>query len=197
MKEQWNQRYNSDAYFYGEAPNAFFKSELQKLKPGKILLPMEGEGRNAVYAATLGWEVFAYDFSEIGQQKAIALAKKYKVNISFEIIGNEVFECNSVQFDALGLIFAHLPIEQRETIFSKWTNCLKPGAEIIMEVYSKKQLALGTGGPPVLNLLYSQEELQSEFSMLSHLNMEQKLVEISEGDGHNGMSSVIRVRGQV
>ena len=68
MKEFWNARYNTESYAYGKNPNQYFKDQIGLLPPGKILLAAEGEGRNAVYAASLGWDVFAYDFSE----KAIA-----------------------------------------------------------------------------------------------------------------------------
>ena len=62
MKEFWNERYSQEAYAYGTEPNAFFKSRIDQLSPGKLLLPAEGEGRNAVYAATKGFEVSAYDW---------------------------------------------------------------------------------------------------------------------------------------
>ena len=55
MKEFWNERYSQEAYAYGTEPNAFFKSRIDQLSPGKLLLPAEGEGRNAVYAATKGF----------------------------------------------------------------------------------------------------------------------------------------------
>lgn len=45
---------------YGTEPNAFFKAQLDQLTPGRLLLPAEGEGRNAVYAAKKGWEVAAF-----------------------------------------------------------------------------------------------------------------------------------------
>jgi hypothetical protein len=51
--ERWNDRYSKDEYAYGEQPNNFLREELEKLKPGTILFPAEGEGRNAVFAAAL------------------------------------------------------------------------------------------------------------------------------------------------
>ena len=41
----------------------------------------EGEGRNAVYAAKLGWQVDAVDFSSSAKDKALKLAKENKVKI--------------------------------------------------------------------------------------------------------------------
>ena len=42
MKEMWGQRYAETEYIFGTNPNEFFKQELDKLEPGKILRPAEG-----------------------------------------------------------------------------------------------------------------------------------------------------------
>lgn len=65
----WDERYKEKEYVYGISPNEFLKKELLKLKVGSILLPCEGEGRNAVFAAKNGWNVFAFDSSFEGKKK--------------------------------------------------------------------------------------------------------------------------------
>lgn len=57
MKDFWYERFSENIYIYGLHPNAFFKQELLKISSGKILLPAEGEGRNAIFAAQKGWDV--------------------------------------------------------------------------------------------------------------------------------------------
>ena len=85
MKDFWNDRYGRAEYAYGKEPNVFFKEQLDQLQPGKILLPAEGEGRNAVYAAEKGWQASAYDWSENAYKKAMQLAEEKKVNIDYQI----------------------------------------------------------------------------------------------------------------
>ena len=80
--KMWNSRYSAEEYAYGEEPNAFIKQQLDNLIPGKILFPAEGEGRNAVYAAKLGWNVEAFDLSTEGREKALSLAAQNGVDIS-------------------------------------------------------------------------------------------------------------------
>ena len=70
MIDFWNDRYGADEYAYGTLPNEFLKAELAKLKPGSILFPAEGEGRNAVFAAKQGWQASAFDMSTAGKSKA-------------------------------------------------------------------------------------------------------------------------------
>ena len=82
----WNKRYKAEVSAYGTKPNVFFKQEIDKLTPGKLLLPCEGEGRNAVYAAVKGWEVSAFDQSVEGMKKAIISAKQSHVEIDSLVV---------------------------------------------------------------------------------------------------------------
>ncbi|WP_170982756.1 hypothetical protein [Dyadobacter frigoris] len=49
MNQLWDERYGSEKYIYGTTPNLWFKENLSLLSPGSLLLPAEGEGRNAVF----------------------------------------------------------------------------------------------------------------------------------------------------
>lgn len=57
MQNFWDERYGQEQYAYGETPNEYLKSKLAGLPKGKVLFPLEGEGRNAVFAAKTGWQV--------------------------------------------------------------------------------------------------------------------------------------------
>ena len=70
-KNSWETRYKEKGHAYGEAPNLFFEEWLQKFEPGSILMPADGEGRNGVFAAKLGWKVTSFDLSEAGKTKAL------------------------------------------------------------------------------------------------------------------------------
>ena len=70
MNNPWDKRYAQNECFYGEDPNVFFAEQLRDIKQGKLILPCEGEGRNAVYAASCEWQVDAFDSSNEGKVKA-------------------------------------------------------------------------------------------------------------------------------
>ncbi len=74
MTEFWESRYGNDEYGYGKTPNLFFKNIIDELEPGELFLPGDREGRNAVYAAELGWEVETMDLATTGGEKAFLLA---------------------------------------------------------------------------------------------------------------------------
>jgi hypothetical protein len=78
MNESWNERgndrYRNEAFAYWEKPSIYLKKQLESLAAGTILFPAEGEGRNVVFAASLGWTVSAFDNSAEGKKKALRLA---------------------------------------------------------------------------------------------------------------------------
>ena len=92
MKEFWNQRYAENEWVYGQGPNNFFKKFIDSNKRGTLLLPADGEGRNSVYAASKGWEVNAFDYSEVAQKRALEFADSKKVKINFELESIQAFK---------------------------------------------------------------------------------------------------------
>ncbi|MFM1772808.1 MAG: hypothetical protein RLZZ71_1950 [Bacteroidota bacterium] len=194
--EFWNDRYSEDGFAYGNKPNEFFKEQIDKLPAGKILFPCEGEGRNAAYAASLGWEVEAFDLSEVGKQKAIDLAASFNAKINYEIcnVADANFEDNS--FDAVVLVYSHLPESLRILLHEKIKNWLKPGGVVILEAYNPLQLNNTSGGPKDLNMLYSIETLMSDFHGMHFEILEEKQVELNEGKYHIGIADVVRFVGR-
>lgn len=195
MKEFWNERYAQEEYAYGKAPNLFFKEQIDKLKIGRILLPADGEGRNAVYAALKGWEVVAFDISEEGKKKALKLAVDSNVKIKYLISGFEEIDFPLNSFDCVGLIYAHNISPEREKYHEKVINFLKPKGTVILEGFSKEQFGNKTGGPQDLNRLFSEEELKGDFKKLSSFEIQQTEVVLDEGLYHRGKSFVIRLVG--
>ncbi|MGB5268526.1 MAG: class I SAM-dependent methyltransferase [Polyangiales bacterium] len=194
MKQMWDERYGRDEYAYGEEPNAFFKASLDQLPaPGRLLLPGEGEGRNAVYAARQGWKVYAFDFSVAGREKAMRLADRYGVDIDYEIADYQTADIEPGVYDAVALIFTHMHESIRRTVHRKLVLALKPGGHLFLEAYSSAQLRYGTGGPPDEQLLYTVEGLQEDFSDLDIVQLEQVEAEIHEGQYHTGLASVVRL----
>jgi SAM-dependent methyltransferase len=64
--KHWDDRYSEREYAYGTEPNDFLASVADRIPPGPVLTLGEGEGRNALFLAGLGYEVVAVDQSEVG-----------------------------------------------------------------------------------------------------------------------------------
>jgi len=192
----WNERYSSEDFLFGKEPNRFFKEQLDHLKPGKILLPAEGEGRNAVYAAKLGWEVYAFDASGVGQDKALQLAEQEGVSINYEIGLIENFEPESDAYDAIALIYCHLQPGIRTQFFEKLAASLAPEGVILLEGFRKEQIGMHSGGPRDVEMLFSEELLSEEFRMLAPLELSSESIWLDEGLGHQGEARVVRMIGR-
>ncbi len=198
---RWNERYSQEQFAYGEDPNQYFKEVLEKLPIGKILFPAEGEGRNAVYAAQLGWDVSAFDISQEGKNKAIQLAEKKGVTIDYQVGPLEDLHFESEQFDAIALIYAHFPANIKSAYHQKLNSLLKKGGTIIFESFSKKHLAYvmaneKVGGPKDIDSLFSIDEIKADFPQYTIIELVEQDIELCEGLYHNGTGSVIRFVGE-
>jgi SAM-dependent methyltransferase len=195
MKEMWNERFAKTEFAYGKEPNQFFKQEIDKLPPGKLLLLGEGEGRNGVYAATKGWKVEAIDWSEKGKEKAEKLARENGVKIEYTVADLSEYKPKENFYDAVGLIFLHLPPELREWVHLNTTNSLKSGGVVILESYSKDQIKNSSGGPKDPDLLHSLEEIFTDFSDLDIKTFSKEKIDLNESHIHTGTADVIRYIG--
>ncbi|HQQ83432.1 MAG TPA: class I SAM-dependent methyltransferase [Cyclobacteriaceae bacterium] len=199
--ERWNERYSKEDFAFGEEPNDYLRAQLPGIAPGAILFPAEGEGRNAVYAASLGWKTFAFDISPVGRKKAMILADKHHVNIDYQVGALDTLTFSPNQFDAIALIYAHFPAEVKSAIHKSLVRLLRPGGTVIFEAFSKKHLEYNSkdekiGGPKDLASLFSIEEIEHDFSGFNFSELIETEIELHEGKYHNGKGSVIRFVGK-
>jgi SAM-dependent methyltransferase len=195
MTDFWNNRYSVEEYAYGEEPNIYFKQKLDLLKPGKILLPAEGEGRNAVYAATKGWDVTAIDSSAEGKSKALSLGHRKSVDIKYIVSPLEEFSFPENAYDAVALIYGHFKSNLRKQIHSSILKSLKVGGYLIIEVFSKEQLEYSSGGPKDSDMLNSLDDIRSDFEQLKITELKETAIDLKEGQYHIGEAKVIRLFG--
>lgn len=199
--DRWNDRYSKEEFAYGIDPNNYLKEQLEMLPVGKILFAAEGEGRNAVFAAKLGWEVSAFDISLAGKNKAMKLAETNKVTIDYKVGELQTLNYKPHQFDAIALIYAHFPADIKSQLHKTLDTYLRKGGVVIFEAFSKKHLDCiakneKVGGPKDLETLFSIDELKSDFANYEIIELAEKEIELSEGLFHNGKGSVIRFVGR-
>ncbi|MFX0556601.1 class I SAM-dependent methyltransferase [Maribacter sp. CXY002] len=195
MRDFWNHRYAEEGFAYGQLPNAYFKQELDKLPVGSILLPAEGEGRNAIYALKKGWHVHAFDFSPSAMIKALEFANDEKLPLQYEVSDVLSFSSDKT-YDVLALCYAHFPANIRKEAHKHLLRYLKPNGTIIFEAFAKSQLGNLSGGPKNIDMLFSIEEIKKEFNGIAFNHLTETKVELNEGKYHQGEASVIRFTGK-
>ena len=195
--DYWEGRYAVDHYIFGTAPNAFLARQAALLKPGaKVLSLADGEGRNGVWMAEQGLDVTAQDFSPSGQAKARKLAEDRGVSLTFEHsdIRTRIWEPD--QYDVVvGIFFQFLTPPERASVFQGIRRTVKPGGLVLIEGYGTKQMEYGTGGPKILENLYTEDHLRDAFSGFAKLDVQSYDADISEGPGHAGMSALVDLIG--
>lgn len=199
--DRWNERYSQEEFAYGEQPNNYLREQLEKLDGGSILFPAEGEGRNAVFAATQGWKVSAFDISTEGKNKALKLAEKHKVSIDYQVGELQLLDYRNEQFDAIALIYAHFPASIKSDLHKALGKLLRKGGTVIFEAFSKKHVDYlakneKVGGPKDVESLFSLEELKADFADLEIVELLEMEITLNEGTYHRGQGSVIRFVGR-
>ncbi|MEZ5015802.1 MAG: class I SAM-dependent methyltransferase [Flavipsychrobacter sp.] len=193
MSQFWNERYKENETVYGTKPNTFFKQELDKLSAGKLLLPGEGEGRNAIYAAKQGWEVTAFDGSDVAIEKALKRAADENLSFNYLHADTNGFDAEDNSFDAIALVYFHLMPEDRAMFHFNILRWLKPGGTLILEGFNPDQLGNTSGGPKNAAMLYALDMLLDDFSAFTHIDIHTDTVDLDEGPFHKGEAELIRM----
>jgi 2-polyprenyl-3-methyl-5-hydroxy-6-metoxy-1,4-benzoquinol methylase len=190
----WNQRFNKEEFIFGKEPNEYLALQARNhLKPkDKVLCIADGEGRNGVWLATQGMQVVGFDASDIALGKAKQFAKDNQVEVEYSFSDTDSFDWQENEYDAvIGIFIQFADPAMRERIFQKTHRALKPGGIFILQGYTPKQLEYKTGGPSLIEHLYTEamiRDLAKEFQILDLCCYEQ---ELNEGARHAGMSALL------
>lgn len=191
----WNERYSENDYIYGTEPNSFLATHAGTLSD-PVLSLAEGEGRNAVFLASLGLKVHGVDGSEVGLAKAQALAKSKGVTIQTEVADLGTFEPGVACYGSVVSISAHLPSAIRRRLYPLVERSLKVEGIILLEAYTENQLARNTGGPKDPDMLMTIAKIEREFPNIEPILLQELDREVCEGTYHTGIASVVQFIGK-
>lgn len=191
----WNDRYADDEFIYGTEPNEFLCEHSSKLV-GPVLSLAEGEGRNAVYLASLGLQVHCVDGSAVGLAKAHRLANSRGVEITTEVADLANFEPAANRYQSVISISAHLPSGLRCRLYPMIERCLMPNGLFVLEAYSENQVHRNTGGPKDIDMLMTVSKIEREFPNLEPILLREVEREVHEGKVHTGLASVVQFVGR-
>ena len=125
----WDERYRGTDSVWGTAPNRWVQAECADLAVGTAVDLACGEGRNAAWLASLGWQVFAVDFS------AVALAKGAEHEptgrVTWVLDDALDFRCPS-PVDLVVVAYLQLPPDLRRKAMRNAAAALAPGGTLIV-----------------------------------------------------------------
>lgn len=195
MHRFWDERYQEEGV-YGFKPNPFWVNELSKLQPSehsqRLLLPCEGEGRNAVWAAQKGWTVDAFDGSAVAVATCKRWAKRANTVVNAEHADAMLYAGSAEGYDVIGLFYAHMPAALRPDFHQRVVDWLRPGGTLILEGFEPRQLGLPSGGPKDVNMLFTPEMMAADFAALDIATNSISEVVLDEGPYHQGPAHILQ-----
>jgi len=163
---------------WSAGPNQFVESELRDLPPGRALDLACGEGRNAIWLASLGWKVTAVDFSSVAIEKGRALSSP-SADIEWLVADALTFEGSG--FDLAVLAYLQLPPDERRSAVRRAWASLVPGGHLLVVAHDSTNLTEGTGGPKEASVLFTADDVLGDVHGGQVLRAERVAREVSPG----------------
>ncbi len=194
MDNFWNDRYAQPGYLFGTEPAKFLLDNAAFLPPAgaRTLAVADGEGRNSVWLAGCGMDVVAMEAAPNALAKARALARERGVDVDFRQALIEDWDWAPDVYDlVVAVCIQFMGPQLRNEVFAGMKRTLRPGGTLMLHGYTVEQLGRGTGGPPVLENLYTRPMLKQAFDDMEVLRLEAYERDVDEGRGHSGQSAMI------
>jgi len=157
--QEWDQRYAGRGLVWTAEPNRFVVAELQNLAPGRALDVGAGEGRNAVWLASRGWQVTAVDFSAVGLDKGRRLAEDQGVAVEWVCADVRGYQPEPASFQLVLVAYLQLRDTELDGVLRRAVTALAPGGVLLVVGHDVTNLTEGTGGPQDPAVLHTPESV--------------------------------------
>jgi protein-L-isoaspartate O-methyltransferase len=126
--DYYNRFYTDSNTKFNRAPNSFLVHVAEGLTPGAALDYGMGEGRNAIYLAQHGWQVWGFDPADATVAFAQKRAKQLGLTLHTAAVRDSEYEFGKARFDLIlfSWTMPFVPVE-------KVIDSLKPGGIVVME----------------------------------------------------------------
>lgn len=154
----WDERYAASELVWSRGPNQFIEAECADLTPGRAVDLASGEGRNAIWLASLGWDVTAVDFSQVALDKGRTLAG----DLSVDWVCADATSWTGDAFDLAVVAYFQVPAAMRRTAVRNVVSSLRPGGTLVWVAHDSTNLAEGTGGPQDPDVLMTAADVVAD-----------------------------------
>lgn len=183
--DAWDERYADSELVWSRGPNLFVEQECRDLSPARAVDLACGEGRNAIWLASLGWEVTAVDFSQVALDKGRTLAG----DLALDWVCADATRWSAPEpVDLVVVAYLQLPAAERRRAHRNAFASLGPGGTLLLVAHDTTNLTEGTGGPQDASVLMSAEDVLADLAGLGAQVVRAGRVErvVSVDDEHRG-----------
>lgn len=168
--EDWNARYEARRQ-WSEGPNALVEELLADLPPGRAVDLASGEGRHALWLASLGWDVTAVDFSSVGVERGRAQPGADRVRwVTADVLE---WAAPASSLELVLVAYLHLPYDDMLELLLRAVDWLRPGGRFLLVGHDLDNLTRGVGGPQEPGILHSTARLAPVAALLDVDRLEQ------------------------
>jgi SAM-dependent methyltransferase len=192
-REDWDARYASVENLWAVRPNRFLVAEAGELRPGRALDLACGEGQNAIWLASLGWDVVGVDYSEVAIAKARARAGRDGVDVEFVCADLVSYVPEASAFDLVLVLYLHIPAEHRRAVLERAAAAIAPGGTFVFVGHDLTNLTAGVGGPSDPQLLCTPEQIAAELPGLEIEKAERVFRDV-DGEERDAIDALVRAR---
>ena len=199
-RTDWDARYAAVDLVWGTEPNRFVAAELGNVEPaGRALDLACGEGRNAIWLASRGWQVTAADFSMVALERGRKLAAERDVELEWVEADVTTFGPEPSAYALVLILYLQVPASDRGRVLDHAAAALAPGGELFMVGHALRNLTEGWGGPQSETVLWDPETLrvEAEARGLRVERCEEVLRPVETEDGEaQAIDVLLRARGE-
>jgi len=182
MQDMWNNRYQESETVFGHEANQFLVEIVEDVDRGTALDLGCGQGRNALWLAESGFTVTGLDLSPVAIAQARARAAELGLDAAFESVDLLTWEPDGQEWNLVVLAYIHLPEQMRRAVHTAAQRAVAPGGTIVVIAHHLDNLGEGTGGPQRPDWLFTEEQLEDDFSGLDIVRNERVVRTTEHGD---------------
>jgi SAM-dependent methyltransferase len=165
----WDDRYGaariSEETVWSRDPNFWIAGTVGPFEPATAVDLGAGEGRNALWLASLGWRVTAVDFSAVGLETGRERAATLGLDVEW-VHADATTWLAPEPVELVVIAYLQLPLEPMTRAIGNAVRSLAPGGSLVLIGHDRENLEHGVGGPQDPELLLDVEEVVSAASAL-------------------------------
>ncbi len=192
-REDWDRKYSAVENLWSARPNRFLVAEVENLPPGRALDLACGEGQNAIWLATLGWEVVGVDFSEVAIAKGKTRAERDGIVVDLAVADLLEYEPEAGAYDLVLLLYLHLSPQDRRLVLERASTALAPGGTLVLVGHHLANMTEGVGGPSDPTIHFTPDEIVSELPGLEIEKAERVFRDV-RGEERPAIDALVRAR---
>ena len=159
----WDERYSAADRMWSGNPNPHLVATAAHLTPGTALEVGSGEGGDAIWLASHGWQVTAVDISVVALERAArhadAAGEEVAARISWQQADVLTWTPPARQFDLVSAQFMQLPRPELESLHRRLAAAVRPGGMLLIVGHHPSDLGTSIGRPHHPELMFTAEQV--------------------------------------